>query len=247
MLPILAALAVTLLSPLASFSQVKRPESTRQEGPPPVNQKNSSDSEANLTPLQSVSDLEEVARSYHMTLEKCEATAEAYGETPNPALLMSISDDQLHKLNLQAFACMKLGGQAFDYGWQIRNVVEGAIMTHVISSAIHQFGKDVIKIEADKLQQVIDQNNSIVDKYNGLVGKYNDLAASYTSLRAVAIRIAGYADDLRQANSRISAVETAQAIAAALTPTTPNRVYVQQAPLSCTAQRIGDFTYTHCH
>lgn len=246
MLPIIVALVVTLLSPLASFSQIKGTESNQQEGPPPLDQKNSPDSEVKLTPLPSVRDLEEAARSNQTTLEKCEATAEAYGESPNPALLMSISDDQLHKLNLQAFACMKLGGQAFDYGWQIRNVVDGAIMTHVISSAIHQFGKDVTKVTADKLQQLIDQNNSIVDKYNGLVGKYNDLAASYTSLRAVAIRIAGYADDLRQANSRMSAVETAQAIAAALTPTTPNRVYVQQAPLSCTAQRIGNFTYTHC-
>jgi hypothetical protein len=247
MRPVLVALAVTLLSPLASFSGAKEPETTQQEAPPALNQKNSSDSRTKLTPLPSARDLQEAARSYETTLEKCEATAEAYGETPNPALLMSISDDQFHKLNLQAFACMQLGGQAFDYGWRIRNVVDGAITTHVISSAIQQFGKDATKVTADKLQQLIDQNNSIVDKYNGVVGKYNDLVVSYKSLRAVALEIAGYADDLRQANSRMSAAATAQAIAEALTPTTPNIVYVQQAPLSCITSTIGNSIYTRCN
>jgi hypothetical protein len=247
MLPILVALAVTLLSPLASFSQVKEPETAQQEAPPPVNHKNSSDSENKLTPLPSVRDLEEAARSNQTTLERCEATAEAYGETPNPALLMSISDDQFHKLNLEAFACMKLGGQAFDYGWQIRNVVDGAVMTHVISSAIHQFGKDAAKVSADTLGQLIEQNNSMVDKYNGLVEKYNDLGVKYNSLRVAALHIAGYADELRRANSQMSAAATAQAIAAALTPTTPSRVYVEQAPLSCITATIGNSIYTRCN
>jgi len=189
-------------------------------------QDNPAKSQPQLSPLPKIEYLEQAATSVHMTPEKCEATASAYGSSPTSELVASISDDRLHELNLSAFACMQLGGASVGYGYTLKTVVDSAYFVHGMTAALENQQKETVKVAGDMLEKVVNQNNELVDKYNELVGRYNSLLVKAKATYAIAVQA-------------LSSAGNSQ-------PGFPSTVYVQQSPLHCTAQRVGNLTFTNC-
>jgi hypothetical protein len=181
-------------------------------------------------------------------------------------MISSISDARLHELNTEAFACMKLGDSAVQYGCQLKTLVDAAYTAHalmtqgkdekddanVLMTAVQNKGKEDYKIASDVVAKVIDDHNALVGRYNELVVKYNSLL---TSTQAVEDN----ADQLRRTNNHLLTAAAAVIGAAALSQysqpaavTMPSTIYVRHSPLSCNAETqptiFGQtLTYMHCY
>jgi len=238
----------TAVAPVVSAQETSTPEildSKPSQTSPSATSNSAAPQLTALTALPDVEDLEKAAGALQMSLEKCEATVDAYFGALTEAMLASISDDRVHELNTQAFACMQLGGPGVAYGYELKTVVDAVYGEHIASEAITRQAADDIKVNSAMLGKIVDQNNTIVSQYGDLVAKYN-------TLLSVAQAFSAYADQLRHANDQMYAI-AAQALLAAgysqptvVAPRIPSVVTVRQAPLHCTAQRIGTFTYTNC-
>jgi hypothetical protein len=219
--------------------------------------------EEQLSPLPPISELKLATKTAHATLTKCRADAEAYTDSPSAAMISSISDSRVHELNMEAFVCMKLGGAAVQYGYQLKTVVDGAYIAHALMkqgrqdsntlmAAVQNKGKEDYTRASDVVAKLIDDHNAFVGKYNELVVKYNSLLTSTEAVET-------YADQLRQTNNQLFRVAAAVIGAAALsqysqpTPVTmPSTIYVRHSPLNCNAETqptiLGQtFTYLHCY
>jgi hypothetical protein len=174
------SIALILLIPLGVMAQ---------EPAPP-------NAQVHLSPLPSLDELQQAAKGMPMTLSKCEATAEAFAETPTAEVIKSLSDERVHQLNVQAFACMRLGGQAVRYGYALKTSVDVAYWIHGIDDSLQRQHEATVHVTTDMLNEIIKQNNGVVDKYNDLVDKYNSLLSSSRSL-------AWYAHDLQKTNERM--------------------------------------------
>ena len=242
-----AASAQIPLAPLVP-GQVSGPATLPIEN---ATKENSAKSDRQLTPFPTIDELEQGAKSLHVTIEK-EASASAYAIKPTKELVTSLSDEKLHDLNLQAFVCMKLGASGVRYGYQLKSVVDLAVAAQVLTTSVQNQQEESAKAADDLLTKVVDHNNALVDKYN-------DLAARYNALLSNAQVTANYAAQLERINNQMYAL-AAQALGTAwysrpatVPPTAPNTPYVRQPPPHCMTQTmpaavpgLASFAYTNC-
>ncbi len=215
--------------------------------PTAIAQSDSPKTESQLSPLPKVEDLEQAAKMVHVTVAKCEATASAFGSSATPELITSITDDRLHELNLLAFACMRLGGTGVRFGYTLKTVVDAAFAGNAITTALANQHRDTVKVASDMLEKVVSHNNELVNRYNELVEKYNSLLTKTKATVAYALQLQRTSDQM-YAIAVQALNEAGYSRPSIVVPVTVERtaVYVQQSPLNCTAQRIGNFTYTNC-